>query len=111
MNWEAISAIGQTIGALAILITLNYLAIQLKQNTAANSDQLKDYLRLDVSTIYTTQLSNKTDLQAGISIWNLLNRENTINTFFRLDNLGNSQKVIQTSLGITPNATVKFLFN
>ncbi|WP_299161289.1 carboxypeptidase-like regulatory domain-containing protein [uncultured Eudoraea sp.] len=78
---------------------------------AVNSDQLNDYLRLDVSTIYTTRLSNKTDLQAGISIWNLLNRENIINTFFRLDNLGNAQQVIQTSLGITPNATIKFLFN
>jgi hypothetical protein len=79
--------------------------------TAVNSDQLNDYLRLDVSTIYTTRLSNKTDLQAGISIWNLLNRENIINTFFRLDNSGNSQQVIQTSLGITPNATIKLLFN
>jgi hypothetical protein len=35
MNWEAISAIGQMAGALAVLITLIYLAIQLKQNTAA----------------------------------------------------------------------------
>lgn len=78
---------------------------------AVNSDQLDDYLRLDISAIYTTQLSNNTDLQAGISIWNLLNKENIINTFFRVDNLGNSQQVIQTSLGITPNATIKFLFN
>ena len=35
MNWEAISAVGQIVGALAVLITLIYLAIQLKQNTAA----------------------------------------------------------------------------
>ena len=35
MNWEAVSALGQIIGALAVLITLIYLAIQLKQNTAA----------------------------------------------------------------------------
>ena len=35
MNWEAISAIGQIVGALAVLITLIYLAIQLRQNTAA----------------------------------------------------------------------------
>lgn len=35
MNWEAISAIGQIVGALAVLITLIYLAIQLKQNTVA----------------------------------------------------------------------------
>ena len=35
MNWEAISAIGQLIGAIAVLITLIYLAVQMKQNTAA----------------------------------------------------------------------------
>lgn len=35
MNWEAISAIGQLVGALAVLITLIYLAVQLRQNTAA----------------------------------------------------------------------------
>lgn len=35
MNWEAISAVGQLVGALAVLITLIYLAIQLRQNTIA----------------------------------------------------------------------------
>ena len=35
MNWEAITAIGQLIGAIAVLITLIYLAIQMKQNTSA----------------------------------------------------------------------------
>lgn len=35
MNWEAISAIGQLIGAVAVIITIIYLAIQMKQNTAA----------------------------------------------------------------------------
>jgi len=35
MNWEAISAIGQIVGAIAVLITLIYLAIQMKQNTSA----------------------------------------------------------------------------
>ena len=35
MNWEAISAVGQLVGAVAVLITLIYLAVQIKQNTAA----------------------------------------------------------------------------
>jgi hypothetical protein len=35
MNWEAIAAIGQLASAAAVLITLIYLAIQLKQNTTA----------------------------------------------------------------------------
>ncbi len=33
MNWEAIGAIGEILGALAVLITLTYLAVQIRQNT------------------------------------------------------------------------------
>jgi hypothetical protein len=35
MNWEAIGAIGEIVGALAVVITLAYLVIQIRQNTAA----------------------------------------------------------------------------
>ena len=35
MNWDAIGAIGEIVGAAAVVITLIYLAVQLKQNTAA----------------------------------------------------------------------------
>jgi len=35
MNWEAISAVGEILGALAVLVTLIYLAVQIKQNTTA----------------------------------------------------------------------------
>ncbi len=35
MNWEAIGAIGETVGALAVVVTLIYLSIQLKRNTSA----------------------------------------------------------------------------
>lgn len=42
MNWDAIGAIGEIIGALAVVVTLIYLSVQLKLNTAslkANSYQ------------------------------------------------------------------------
>lgn len=35
MNWDAIGAIGQIVGAVLVGVTLVYLAIQLRQNTAA----------------------------------------------------------------------------
>lgn len=35
MNWDAIGAIGEAFSAVAVLITLGYLAIQLRQNTQA----------------------------------------------------------------------------
>ena len=33
MNWEAISAIGEILGAAGVIITLAYLAAQIRQNT------------------------------------------------------------------------------
>jgi hypothetical protein len=35
MNWEAAGAIGEIVGALAVLITISYLAVQIRQNTGA----------------------------------------------------------------------------
>ena len=34
MNWEAIGAIGEVVGALGVVVTLGYLAYQIRQNTA-----------------------------------------------------------------------------
>ncbi len=36
MNWEAIGAIGEIAGAIGVIVTLMYLAIQLRQNTNAS---------------------------------------------------------------------------
>ncbi|MBT5719208.1 MAG: hypothetical protein HN872_00750 [Gammaproteobacteria bacterium] len=35
MNWEAIGAIGEVLGAVAVFISLSYLALQIKSNTAS----------------------------------------------------------------------------
>ena len=35
MNWEAVGAIGETVGAVGVIVTLAYLATQLRQNTLA----------------------------------------------------------------------------
>lgn len=35
MNWDAVAAIGELVGAVAVLITLVYLATQIRQNTQA----------------------------------------------------------------------------
>jgi hypothetical protein len=36
MNWEAVGAIGEIIGALAVIVTLIYLSAQVRQNTKAS---------------------------------------------------------------------------
>ncbi len=35
MNWEAIGAIGEILGAIAVVATLAYLAVQVRQNSRA----------------------------------------------------------------------------
>lgn len=35
MNWEAIGAIGEIVGAITVVVTVGYLALQIRQNTAA----------------------------------------------------------------------------
>jgi hypothetical protein len=35
MNWEALGAIGEIVGAIAVVVTLGYLAVQIRQNTKA----------------------------------------------------------------------------
>lgn len=39
MNWEAIGAIGELVGALGVILTLAYLAIQIRQNTKSTDKQ------------------------------------------------------------------------
>jgi hypothetical protein len=38
MNWEAIGSVAELLGAMAVLFTFGYLAIQIKQNTKALDD-------------------------------------------------------------------------
>jgi hypothetical protein len=35
MNWEALGALGEIVGAVAVILTLGYLAVQIRQNTRA----------------------------------------------------------------------------
>jgi len=37
MNWEAIGAIGEIVGAAGVIITLVYLSVQIRQNTSATN--------------------------------------------------------------------------
>ena len=33
MNWDAIGAIGEIVGAIAVIVTIGYLALQMRRNT------------------------------------------------------------------------------
>lgn len=76
---------------------------------SSNSSQLADYFRVDVSALYDFKLGKRTKADLGVSIWNILNRNNAINNFFRLNN-GSINETLQSSLGITPNAVLRIHF-
>ncbi len=76
---------------------------------ATNSKSLEDYLRVDVSVLHDFKISNKANAKFGISVWNLLNKENELNNFYRVNNevINETQQI---SLGITPNAVFRLIF-
>ena len=76
---------------------------------STNASNLEDYMRLDVSAIYNFKLGEKTRAHLGASIWNVLNKENQINNFYRVNNQ-DLIKNMQHSLGITPNAVFRVYF-
>ncbi len=75
----------------------------------ANSSRLDDYLRIDISAIYYFKISNDIRAHVGVSILNLLDKENTISNFYRIEN-NVVEEVSRNSLGLTPNAILRISF-
>ncbi|AUP80827.1 TonB-dependent receptor [Flavivirga eckloniae] len=74
-----------------------------------NASNLNDYLRLDASAVYNFKLGRKTRANLGISVWNILNKENEINNFYRVKD-ESIMETVQKSLGFTPNAVFRAYF-
>jgi len=51
MNWEALGALGEIVGALAVFLTLIYLAVQIRQNTMAVRASAIDAAILHISNV------------------------------------------------------------
>ena len=68
MNWEAIGAIGEVLGAVGVVVTLAYLAFQIRQNTQG--------LRLAARQTLTTQNTDYTKLLLQPDIGDLYSRTN-----------------------------------
>jgi TonB-dependent Receptor Plug Domain len=75
-----------------------------------NSANIDDYVRVDVSGTYKFSLGDSTKMFVGASIWNLLDQQNVINHFFRLDNNGEVEQIDEYALRFTPNVSVRLLF-
>jgi len=75
-----------------------------------NNQNIDDYIRVDVSGTYTFKLGEKVKGFAGVSFWNLLDSNNELNSFYRIDNEGLVEKITESALSITPNATLRLNF-
>jgi hypothetical protein len=59
MDWDAIGAVGEIIGAMAVLATLIYLAIQIRQNSATQRAQTHQQLAHDRTSNLRMLIENK----------------------------------------------------
>ncbi|MFS4456394.1 TonB-dependent receptor [Maribacter sp. 2304DJ31-5] len=75
-----------------------------------NSSRLPEYFRADASAIYNFNLGNTFRASCGLSILNLTNRKNTLNTYYRLNTNNEIETVQRVSLGVTPNASFRVRF-
>ncbi len=75
-----------------------------------NSSRLPDYLRADASALYNFNLSPTVKASAGLSFLNLLDKENTLNIYYRLNNQLEIEKIESVSLGFTPNLSFRIWF-
>ncbi|MDR6301309.1 TonB-dependent receptor plug domain-containing protein [Mesonia maritima] len=76
----------------------------------ANSSNLKNYLRVDISASKEFSLTDKLNAYMGVSIWNLLDRENIINAYYERSSTNKIELVKQQALGLTPNFVFRVKF-
>ncbi|WP_452219569.1 TonB-dependent receptor plug domain-containing protein [Lacinutrix salivirga] len=76
-----------------------------------NSSRLNNYIRVDFSTTYNFEFSEAVNAKVGVSIWNILNTKNRLNTYSSLDLNDNSvSRIDNNALGITPNINFRVHF-
>lgn len=75
--------------------------------TDANSSNLEDYIRADFSALYQIKTNKRWRADIGFSIWNLTNNTNTIENFFRIDEVSNAQEFKRSALETTFNTVLR----
>jgi len=77
---------------------------------APNSSRLPEYFRMDASGTYSLELGEKIKAKVGISLLNLTDRTNILNRYFRVSDENEIERVDNTSLGLTPNFSIRVNF-
>ena len=80
MNWDAIGAIGEVLGALGVITTLVYLAVQIRQNTRAvqgatvnaikEGQQYELHWSSEIAAAFTKAIESP-DQMDSIEVWRL----------------------------------------
>jgi len=94
MNWDAIGAIGQLVGAIAVVITLGYLALQIRHAKEATADVSR--------------------LDRGAGIRDLLSRmaeDGLRDAWIKAEGTENAYARIADALGLTLEQAAKIEFN
>nr|WP_321234070.1 TonB-dependent receptor [uncultured Psychroserpens sp.] len=76
----------------------------------ANNERLLNYLRVDASAIYKFKISSTFRSEVGASIWNISNRENAINNYYRVNESNTPDRFSRFSLGLTTNVVWRLYF-
>jgi hypothetical protein len=79
MNWDAIGAIAESLGAIGVIATLLYLSVQIRQNTRA----LEDTKRLSIAPAYERRAQMAHD-----SILQLRDSANTLEALTKFNREG-----------------------
>lgn len=76
-----------------------------------NNERLDDYIQVNFSVSKEWKLGTTTRLATAFSLLNLLNTQNSINRFYRVNTTDNSVESVDTySLERTPNLNLKLIF-
>lgn len=75
-----------------------------------NSSRLPNYFRSDISSTYSFNFNKKITGLVGVSVLNLFNEKNVLNTYYKVDTNQSISRINSNSLGITPNFTIRASF-
>ena len=76
-----------------------------------NSKNIGNFFQVNFSATYIIKATEKSQLQLGVSVQNIFNRQNIINQYYRINSVNNGIEVVNTyALERTPNALIRFSF-
>lgn len=93
MNWEAVSAIGELVGSVGVLITLIYLALQIRQNTESLESN-KQFARAQIYQARSDAVMKLQGEYTESAIWSkLIDEEKQLLDYDKLDELTIEEKL------------------